>query len=319
MKKETQDTSHFIPRFKLRFLQPLYWGKWLAVMVAGFMALLPPAWRDPILDALGRGVGRVAKSARKRAQVNLSYCFPELSTNEREKIIDDMFATAPQAIVMMAELAIRGPKKLHSRIRWQGQEIIEASRDAGKNIILLVPHGWAIDIPAMLLAAEGHPVAGMFHHQKDELMDYIWNSLRLRFGGRIHARDNGIKPFISSVRQGYLGYYLPDEDHGAEQSEFVDFFATYKATLPALGRLMKVCRAKVIPLFPVYDGKTHQLTIQVLPELADLELDDDKMLARRMNEEVEKLVGPHPEQYTWILKLLKTRQLGDEDPYQSNN
>jgi lauroyl-KDO2-lipid IV(A) myristoyltransferase len=27
---------------------------------------------------------------------------------------------------------------------------------------------------------------------------------------------------------------LPDQDHGAEHSEFVDFFATYKATLRRL-------------------------------------------------------------------------------------
>ncbi len=63
--------------------------------------------------------------------------------------------------------------------------------------------------------------------------------MRRRFGGRLHARNDGIKPFIQSVRQGYWGYYLPDQDHGPEHSEFVDFFATYKATLPAIGRLMK--------------------------------------------------------------------------------
>ncbi|MCC3262966.1 hypothetical protein LLE87_32880 [Paenibacillus polymyxa] len=38
-------------------------------------------------------------------------------------------------------------------------------------------------------------------------------------------------------------------------------------------------------------------------------------MARRMNEEVEVLVGPHKEQYTWILKLLKTRKPGETEPY----
>ncbi|VFS58490.1 Lipid A biosynthesis (KDO)2-(lauroyl)-lipid IVA acyltransferase [Raoultella planticola] len=53
----------------------------------------------------------------------------------------------------------------------------------------------------------------------------------------------------SRSARGYWGYYLPDQDHGAEHSEFVDFFATYKATLPAIGRLMKVCRARVVRCF----------------------------------------------------------------------
>jgi lauroyl-KDO2-lipid IV(A) myristoyltransferase len=158
-------------------------------------------------------------------------------------------------------------------------------------------------------------MAAMFHNQKNPLTDYLWNTVRRRFGGRMHARNDGIKPFISSVRQGYWGYYLPDQDHGAEHSEFVDFFATYKATLPAVGRLMKVCRASIIPLFPVYNGHEQRLDIYVRPPMDDLATADDNRIARRMNEEVEVLVGPNPEQYTWILKLLKTRKPGEPEPY----
>ena len=49
-----------------------------------------------------------------------------------------------------------------------------------------------------------------------------------------------------------------------------------------------------------------------MDDLADA---DDAYIARRMNEEVELLVNPNPEQYTWILKLLKTRKEGEIEPY----
>lgn len=305
----------FIPVFQKSFLLPKYWGAWLGIGAFAGMVLLPPALRDPILGAAGRLAGRLAKSARRRAQINLLYCLPERSEAEREAIIDEMFATAPQSMVMMAELALRNPERVRERVRWHGKEIIEAMQANKENVIFLVPHGWAVDIPAMLLASEGQMMAAMFHNQSNQLFDYIWNRVRRRFGGRMHARNDGIKPFISSVRQGYWGYYLPDQDHGAEHSEFVDFFATYKATLPAVGRLMKVCRARVVPLFPVYNGKTHQLDIFIRPPMDDLLEADDHTLARRMNEEVEIFVRPNPEQYTWILKLLKTRREGEIEPY----
>ena len=48
----------------------------------------------------------------------------------------------------------------------------------------------------------------MFHQQRNPVIDYVWNSVRRKFGGRLHAREDGIKPFIQSVRQGYWGYYL---------------------------------------------------------------------------------------------------------------
>ncbi len=135
-----------------------------------------------------------------------------------------MYASAPQAMVMMAELGLRDPQKILARVDWQGKAIIDEMQRNNEKVIFLVPHAWGVDIPAMLMASGGQKMAAMFHNQGNPVFDYVWNTVRRRFGGRMHARNDGIKPFIQSVRQGYWGYYLPDQDHGAEHSEFVDFF-----------------------------------------------------------------------------------------------
>ncbi|EGC0981986.1 lauroyl-Kdo(2)-lipid IV(A) myristoyltransferase, partial [Escherichia coli] len=308
--------SEFIPEFKKNYLSPVYWSTWFLLgMIAG-ISMFPPSFRDPVLAKIGRWAGRLSKKARRRATINLSLCFPEKSDTEREIIVDKMFATALQSIVMMAELAIRGPEKFQKRVFWKGLEILEEIRHNNRNVIFLVPHGWSVDIPAMLLAAQGKKMAAMFHQQRNPVIDYVWNSVRRKFGGRLHAREDGIKPFIQSVRQGYWGYYLPDQDHGPEYSEFADFFATYKATLPIIGRLMNISQAMIIPLFPVYDEKKHLLTIEIRPPMdACIASADNKTIARQMNKTVEILVGPHPEQYVWVLKLLKTRKSNEADPY----
>ncbi|EIT5764253.1 TPA: lauroyl-Kdo(2)-lipid IV(A) myristoyltransferase [Escherichia coli] len=308
--------SEFIPEFKKNYLSPVYWSTWFLLgMIAG-ISMFPPSFRDPVLAKIGRWAGRLSKKARRRATINLSLCFPEKSDTEREIIVDKMFVTALQSIVMMAELAIRGPEKFQKRVFWKGLEILEEIRHNNRNVIFLVPHGWSVDIPAMLLAAQGKKMAAMFHQQRNPVIDYVWNSVRRKFGGRLHAREDGIKPFIQSVRQGYWGYYLPDQDHGPEYSEFADFFATYKATLPIIGRLMNISQAMIIPLFPVYDEKKHLLTIEIRPPMdACIASADNKTIARQMNKTVEILVGPHPEQYVWVLKLLKTRKSNEEDPY----
>ncbi|HFH1327028.1 TPA: lauroyl-Kdo(2)-lipid IV(A) myristoyltransferase [Shigella flexneri] len=308
--------SEFIPEFKKNYLSPVYWSTWFLLgMIAG-ISMFPPSFRDPVLAKIGRWAGRLSKKARRRATINLSLCFPEKSDTEREIIVDKMFVTALQSIVMMAELAIRGPEKFQKRVFWKGLEILEEIRHNNRNVIFLVPHGWSVDIPAMLLAAQGKKMAAMFHQQRNPVIDYVWNSVRRKFGGRLHAREDGIKPFIQSVRQGYWGYYLPDQDHGPEYSEFADFFATYKATLPIIGRLMNISQAMIIPLFPVYDEKKHLLTIEIRPPMdACIASADNKTIARQMNKTVEILVGPHPEQYVWVLKLLKTRKSNEAAPY----
>ena len=313
--KMKKHTTEFVPEFKKDFLSPGYCFTWFGLgMIAG-ISMFPPSFRDPVLAKIGYWAGRFGKNARCRAQINLALCFPEKSDAERELIIDNMFATALQSMVMMAELAIRGPKKLQERVCWKGSEILEEIRCNNEKVIFLVPHGWSVDIPAMLMAAQGQKMAAMFHRQRNPVIDYVWNSVRRKFGGRLHARKDGIRPFIQSVRQGYWGYYLPDQDHGPEYSEFADFFATYKATLPVVGRLMNICQAKIIPLFPVYDGGKHLLTIEVRPPMESIVNTDNKTIARQINKEVEILVGPHPEQYVWVLKLLKTRKSNEVDPY----
>ncbi|MXP67366.1 lauroyl-Kdo(2)-lipid IV(A) myristoyltransferase [Pantoea sp. Aalb] len=315
MINKNKHNTGFIPVFHSSFLKPKYWRSWLVIGILISMAMLPVKMRDPILSRLGKFIGKSAKNARRRTLINLFYCLPELSEIQREEVTDRMFSTVPQAIVMMTELGMRNPARLRQRVDWYGREIIDELQAKKENIIFLVPHSWCLDMPAMLLASEGHMIAAMFHNQSDLLMDYMWNTIRRRFGGRIHSRNDGIKPFISSVRQGYYGYYLPDQDHGAKNSEFVDFFATYKATMPVLGRLMKVCQARVVPLFSVYNSATHRLEIYLRQPMDDLINASNKTLARRMNEEVEILVRPHLEQYTWSLKLLKTRKEGEIEPY----
>ncbi|PHM60175.1 lauroyl-Kdo(2)-lipid IV(A) myristoyltransferase [Xenorhabdus ishibashii] len=313
--KDTDSKLGYIPRFHRAYLHPRYWGLWAGVGILAGLSYVPVKWRDLFLAKIGVWVGRKAKSARRRAKINLIYCFPELTEQQHEELIDRMFATAPQSFVMLAEIYLRGAKSTLERTQWHGEDIIQTLETQGVNVIFMVPHGWSIDIPAMLLAARGQKISAMFNHQNNPVADYLWNKVRCHFGGRLHSRDAGIKPFISTVREGFWGYYLPDQDHGEEHSEFVEFFATYKATLPALGRLMKVCRAAIVPLFPVYNCQTHQLDIYIRPPMNDLAGQDDAYIARRMNEELEELVKPNPEQYTWILKLLKTRKEGDIEPY----
>lgn len=309
--KKEKSAGH-IPKFAWSFLFPHYWGIWFAVFLLILVSLLPIKIRNRLLAKLGRFIGRHVKSARKRAQINLSLCFPEQSETEREKIIDDMFAIILPIILLLVDLVLNKKK---GKITWHGFKYIEQADAMNKNVIFMVPHGWAIDLPGILLTQKGYSISGMFHHQNNKLVDWLWNKVRIRFGGQLHSRESGIKPFVKSIRHGYWGFYLPDEDHGAEQSEFVDFFGTYKATLPILGRLMKLCNAEILPLFPAYDLQNNELNIYIGSPMNDLIGQSDKYIAERMNEEIEKFVLHDPKQYAWILRFLKTRKGNEPEPY----
>ena len=271
---------------------------------------MPFRLRDKLAGKLGVWIGHKAKKQRTRAQTNLQYCFPHWTEQQREQVIDKMFAVVAQVMFGIGEIAIRSKKHLQKRSKFIGLEHIEQAKAEGKNIILMVPHGWAIDASGIILHTQGMPMTSMYNPHRNPLVDWLWTITRQRFGGKMHARQNGIKPFLNHVRKGEMGYYLPDEDFGAEQSVFVDFFGTYKATLPGLNKMAKLSKAVVIPMFPRYNAETGKYEMEIHPAM-NLS-DDPEQSARAMNEEIESFVTPTPEQYVWILQLLRTRKDGED-------
>lgn len=316
MERETAQVG-YQHQFSKAFLHPKYWGIWLGVFALCILAYVPYRLRDKLAAGIGKIVFRYLKSNRKkqyhRADVNLRYCFPEWSADKRAEVIENMFITVSQTMLSIGETAIRPISHLQKRSEFYGLDYVKQARSHGKNVILLVPHTWSIDASGVVMHTLGMPMTSMYNPHRNPLVDWLWNWTRERFGGKMHARQNGIKPFLADVRKGELGYFLPDEDYGEELSVYVNFFATEKATLPGLNRMAKVANAEVIPMFPIYNAEKGVYQIEILPPMKFN--GSPEQSAREMNKVIEYFVTKHPEQYVWILRLLKTRKNG-EDIYQ---
>lgn len=301
-------------QFLKSFLLPKYWGVWLGVLFLVLFAYVPFRVRDKLAAWLGKRVYHYLKKRNKkqyhRALVNLRYCFPNWSEAKREETIEAMFVTVAQTMLGIGEIALRSVKHLQQRSEFSGLEHLTQVKAEGKNIILLVPHTWSIDASGIVLHTYGMPMVSMYNPHRNALVDWLWNTTRERFGGKMHTRQNGIKPFLNDVRQGNMGYFLPDEDFGEALSVYADFFATEKATLPGLNKMAKVAKAEVIPMFATYDAEKGKYVMEILPPI---HFDGtEQQSARAMNEVVEYFVEKDPKQYVWILRLLKTRRDGED-------
>ena len=304
------DEKAYNPTFEWHFLAPKYWPTWLLVLLSIPIALLPLKTRYRLSALLANKLIKSRKGTILNAWVNLKLCFPEKTDLEREAILYNTLVTAGVFMSGFCLLTLRGKEWLQNHCTINGLEHISSLQDQNQQAILLVPHTWAIDIPAILLASKGMPVSAMAKKQKNEVLDWLMHRQRVQYGGRVYERSGGVKPFIKSVRDGYLGYYLPDQDHGPEHSIFVDFFATTKATLPGLGKLSKVCRAKIIPIYAMIDASTGQYIINIDPPFDNFPAESEVLDARAMNAFIEKSASKNPEQYMWILRLLRTQPDG---------
>ena len=311
---EITEQKGYTHKFLWQFLLPKYWSIWLGVLVLLILAFVPYLLRDKLAIFVGKVVCRYLKKKGnkqfRRSDINLRYCFPDWNEDKRLKTIEEMFITVAQTMLGIGEIAVRSVKHLQKRSEFIGLEHIYQAKSEGKNIILLVPHTWAIDASGIILHTHGMPMVSMYNPHRNALVDWLWNATRERFGGRMHTRQNGIKSFLADVKKGNMGYFLPDEDFGEELSVYVDFFATEKATLPGLNKMARVANAVVIPMFATYQAKKGVYQMEILPPLEFSGTPEQS--AREMNVVIEYFVTKSPEQYVWILRLLKTRRDGQD-------
>lgn len=301
-------------KFLWSFLHPKYWGVWLGVLGLVILAYVPVRIRDKFSAFVGKIAYQYLKKKNKkgyhRAKVNLRYCFPEWSEHKREEVVEKMFITVTQTMLAIGETALRPVSYLQKRCEFSGFDEVVKIKESGKNVIMLVPHTWSIDMAGVAMFSLGYSMTSMYNPHRNALVDWLWNITRERLGGRMHTRQNGIKPFLADVRKGDVGYFLPDEDFGEALSVYVDFFATEKATLPGLNKMARVANAEVIPMFPIYNAEKGVYQIEILPPLEFS--GDPNQSAREMNRVIEYFVEKNPEQYVWILRLLKTRRDGED-------
>ncbi|EPR4991247.1 lauroyl-Kdo(2)-lipid IV(A) myristoyltransferase [Vibrio navarrensis] len=295
------------PTFQWGFLAPKYWGIWLGLIVGLPIALLPIRLQYWIASKIAKKLASNPPRTVHNIWANLTLCFPNKSDNEKEAILLECLTTAGVFLLNFPLITLFGKRYLEKSCSIKGLEHLQTVREQGHNVILLTPHTWAIDVLPVLLASKGSPVVAMVKEQKNPVGDWLMHRQRMQFGGRIYERSAGIKPYMKSVREGYIGYYLPDQDHGREQSLFVDFFATQKATLPGLGKLAKVSKAKVLAAFTRLNTETGKYEITISSVWENFPSGDEHADARAMNAFIEQQVSRYPEQYMWTFQLLRTR------------
>ncbi|MCW8327612.1 lauroyl-Kdo(2)-lipid IV(A) myristoyltransferase [Photobacterium sp. SDRW27] len=304
--------GEYNPVFTPSFLHPKYWLTWLAIPLAILLALLPHRVRVSIASRLAKYFISKNNGARRRALINIKMCFPELTEEQQMGLLERSYATAGTVMLGFAQPLVKGRKFVINSHDITGEHYLHELQKQNKNIIMLVPHNWAIDFSALYFAAKDMPMVAMIRPQKNPIVDWLMNVQRKQFGGRIYQRSQGIKPYLKSIKEGYLAYYLPDEDHGVRQSVYAPFFGHEKATVKGVGKLAKLSNAAVLPVFPSFDMETGRYKINIQAPLTDFPSGDEYNDACFMNQVLEEMIREQPEQYMWIMRILRTRADGSK-------
>jgi KDO2-lipid IV(A) lauroyltransferase len=243
-------------------------------------------------------------------RTNITRCFPQLAPQECARLVRAQYRRAGQAVFDLGVAWWGSLHRLQRLTRFRGREHYERALADGRNIILLAPHFFGMDLGGIRLSAE-RPMVSVFRHPDNALIAFLMQRARSRFGGHLVEHNKPFKALVRLVRDGKPLYYLPDQDAGRRNAVFAPFFGIAAATFAVLPRLAEMTDAVVMACFTRQLPRGGGYEIIFRAPLENFPSGDVLADTTRMNREIEECVRAAPEQYFWLHKRFKTRPEGE--------
>ena len=304
------------PSYRFKFIHPRYWPTWFAIFVLWLLAKLP--YR--LQFKLGKIIGLLAMSlfaSRKRiARINISRCFPDLSTADTEALLRKSFIALGQGILISA-LAWWGKTKTIEKliVNIEGKEHLQQAFAQQRGVILLGCHSTADEIGGRIISLLcSQPLNIMHRPQNNTLFEYILQKKRHHYIKKVILATN-VRQMLRALKNNEGVFYLPDQNFKSEHSIFVPFLGVNTLTLTATARFARMNNCAVLPCFCSQraDGKGFDVIFQ--PILKDYPSGNDRDDAIRVNQTFEKMIKAYPEQYFWVHRRFKVRPPGEAPFY----
>lgn len=304
------------PLSLLQFWQPRYWPLWLGVGLLRLLVLLPFGVQLQLGSAVGHLMYVLVPARRRVAAVNLGLCFPDLSADERRRLLRRHFASLGIALFELAMAWWGSDRRIRALVQFDGLENLRHALQQGRGAIVLSGHFAGGELSGRALRLEIPETAGVYRPFRNPLLDELMLRARLRAMHTLVPKDN-LRQLIRILKQGFAVWYAPDQSYRRQYSMLLPFFGEPAMTNAALTHIARLSRSPVVPYFPQRLDGARGYRVTILPALADFPSGDLATDAQRVTALFEEHIRRAPEQYYWVHRRFKGRPAGHPDPYQT--
>ena len=284
---------------------------WLALGVMCLGARLP--WS--LQRGLGRIIGaialRIGTSRRKAARINLELCFPEMSAEQRERLLRESFRDLGIGFFEFARAWWGSATPMRRTVRIEGLELLDGIRAQGRGVLMVSGHFMTLEMCGRLMC-DHLPLAGMYRRHRSPVMEWAVKRGRLRYAKAMFTNDE-VRAAIRHLKQGGFLWYAPDQDMRGKDTVFAPFFGVPAATITATHQFARLSGCAVVPFFHRREGADYVLRVGA--PLEDFPSNDAAADSTRVNAAIEAMVREAPTQYLWIHRRFKRRPPGMTSPY----
>ena len=279
--------------------QPVYW------LLRGFSCV-----PNTFLYLFARFVAFLAwylkTDMRRITELNIAYCFPELSPSGKIKLCKESIIETLNVAVEMPKVIFQTPEQGLKRIQSvEGNELLDECVAKGEGIIILAPHIGSWEYLGFYLA-ERYDCMFLYKPGKDPVVSKLVVDARGKMGAKIlPTNKKGVMGMLKHLRQGGLSGILPDqvpEDAAARIT--APFYGHEAPTMTLVSSFAKKPKIKVIAAVAKrLPNKQFHIIFQAVHE--NIYSKEAVVSAAALNKEVELLIKHAPAQYQWEYKRFK--------------
>src|SRR2546421_632212 len=293
----------------------------LARLILGSLGILPRSTAIALARALGRIAYWLPGKLRRTGETNLEIAFPELSEQERQRLLRGCFDSLGRLLGEFSQFPRATPESLRQLLEYdeRGLAHLREAEQNRRGVIFLTGHIGAWELLSFGWSALEYPISFLVRPIDNPRIEELIESVRTRFGNRAIDKKSAAREALRVLRQsGTLGI-LSDLNTQPYEGVFVPFFGRLACTNAGIATLALKTDAVVIPTCAVWDVKRGKYFFHGDPPVKlvrtgnhqrDVEINTANFAAA-----MEHMIRLYPEQWLWIHKRWKTRPPGEPEIY----
>ncbi len=300
--------------FKLAFLHPRHWVTWAGLGLLWLLVQLP----YPVLSRLGETIGKLSRRFLKRreciARRNLELCFPDMTNEMREAMIEKNFMSLGMGLFETGMAWFWSDSRVRRWFDVEGYQNLVQAQANHKGVMVVGVHFMSLELGGRVMGL-CQPMMATYRPHNNELMEWVQTRGRMRSNKSMIDRRN-LKGLVSELKKGEAVWFAPDQDYGRKGSTFAPFFSVPNAaTTNGTYVLSRLSGASMLTVTMVRKADRSGYQLHIGRALTDYPAKDEHEAASYINKVIEREILRAPEQYLWIHRRFKTRPQGEVSLY----
>jgi Kdo2-lipid IVA lauroyltransferase/acyltransferase len=268
-------------------------------VLAGCARTLPRQQALSLGAQLGKIGALLLPKRRRLAQENLRLAFPELSTEQADQHITELFRHLGISGMEMLRLDLLTDKDLEQLFSVQGLEHLRQAYAMGKGVILLSGHIGFWEVGSFFFPRLGFPASYVAKRMKNPHVDNYFTQMREACGASGIDKKNGARKILRALLDKRAVAVLIDQHAGKADSVIIDFLGRPAYTTTVITRLAMKQQVPVVPIFVVRrPDNTYDVRIEPI-----LRLDpegDVTTNTQLLTAPIERAIHRDPAQWMWL-------------------